>query len=126
MSIGNVGIAQASPLECEKYIGCEKKVCEIERQINIAKNKSNERKLSGLNIALDKTQSNCSNESIVEDLLSKIEEIEEDILDYEDDLEEAIEDEKADKILKYNNKIAREKQELKHVESELATMQKES
>ena len=37
--IGNIQIASAFSLGCEEYIGCEKKFCEIEKQITIAKSK---------------------------------------------------------------------------------------
>lgn len=34
---GNIKVAQASSLECEYYIGCERKFCEIKMQIVFAK-----------------------------------------------------------------------------------------
>jgi hypothetical protein len=124
VSIGN--IAQASSTECKNNTGCEKKFCEIERQITIAKDHNNEEKLRGLNIALIESKSNCSDESLIEELTSKADEIKEDILEHEKDLKEAKYDQKEDKILKYNNKIAEDNLELKQIESELATMQNKS
>lgn len=109
-----------------KKIGCEKKFCEIERQITIAKDNSNNSKLKGLNIALKEARANCSNESLIQDLTSEAEEIKQNILQYEQDLKEAQDDKKADKIIKYKNKIAEEKRDLKQVEAELSKMQKKS
>ena len=120
----NISTVQASSIECKDRIGCEKRFCEIERQIKIAKEYGNERKLKGLNIALSESKSNCSDESIIKALNSKIDDIQDDILKYENDLKEAIEYKKENKILKYNNKIEEKKLKLKRLESELSTMQK--
>lgn len=120
---GNITIAQASSLECENYAGCERKFCEIQKQITIAKENDNERRLNGLNIAFKEAKSNCSDESIVADLLLQIDETEEDILAYEQDLKEAEYNNKKDKVLKYNNKITEEKLELQQLKNKLSTLQ---
>lgn len=120
--LGNIQIAFASSFECEEYIGCEKKICEIEHKIAIAKSKGNNNKVYGLSIALKESKSNCSNQSLLEDLVYEIEEVKEEVLEYEDDLKEAIADEKPDKVRKYNDKIEKEKIKLKKLEAELKAL----
>ncbi|UJF21190.1 DUF1090 domain-containing protein [Shewanella sp. OMA3-2] len=121
-SISN--IADASSLNCDSYIGCERKFCEIEKQISIAKGNNNQTKLAGLNIALTESRAHCSNKSIIEDLISEADEIKQDILEYEQDLKEAQASQKTDKILKYTNKIAEKNVKLQDVETKLSVMQK--
>ncbi|WP_022940939.1 DUF1090 domain-containing protein [Psychromonas hadalis] len=111
--LGNIKITFASSLECKEYIGCEKKLCEIEKQITIAESKDNNAKVDGLNIALKASKSNCSTKSLVEDLISEISEVKEEILEYENDLKKAKDDEKPKKTRKYNDKIAEEKIKVK-------------
>ena len=122
--LGNIQIAFASSLECEEYIGCERKFCEIESQIIIAKSKGNDDKIDGLNIALKESKSSCSTKSLMEDLISEITEVKEEILEYENDLKEAVADEKPSKIKKYNDKIAKEKIKLEQLETELKALKK--
>lgn len=122
MLLGNIQMAFASSIECEEYIGCEKKICEIEHKIALAKSKRNNNKVYGLNIALKESKSNCSNQSILEDLVYEIEEVKEEILKYEDDLKEVMADEKPDKVRKYNDKIVKEKIKLEQFEAELKAL----
>ena len=120
--LGNIQIAFASSLECEEYIGCERKFCEIESQITIAKIKGNNDKIDGLKIAFKESKSSCSTKSLMEDLISEITEIQEEILEYENDLKEAVADEKPNKVSKYNDKIAKEKIKLEQLEAELKVL----
>jgi len=120
---GGIQIASASSLKCEEFKGCERKFCEIEKQITIAKSKGNTDKVEGLQIALKESKSTCSNESLIEDLTSEMSEVKEKILEYEDDLKEAKDDEKPEKIKKYTDKIAEEKNKLKQLEAELKELQ---
>ena len=121
--LGNMAIASESAIECSEYIGCEKKYCEIERQITIAKSKNNDDKVEGLQIALKKSQSTCSIKSLIDDLRTEISEVKEEILEYEGGLKEAKDDEKPKKIKKYTDKILEEKEELKLLEEELNILQ---
>jgi hypothetical protein len=120
--LGGIQTASAFSLECSEYKGCERKFCEIEKQITIAKNKGYSEKVKGLNIALEESKSNCSVKSLKDELNSKISEVEDDILEYESDLKEAKEDEKPEKIKKYNDKIAEKKIKLKSLKAELKVL----
>ncbi|MFA0567698.1 DUF1090 domain-containing protein [Vibrio gallaecicus] len=119
---GSLQLASASTLECGKYVGCERKFCEIEQQITIASSKENQAKVEGLKIALNQSKSTCTNESLVEDLTSEISEVEEELREYESDLLEAQNDNKSDKVKKYTDKIAEEKQKLSQLTEELNTL----
>ena len=119
---GSLQLASASTLECGKYVGCERKFCEIEQQIVIASSKDNQAKVEGLKIALNQSKSTCTNESLVEDLTAEISEVKEEIREYEADLLEAQNDNKSDKVKKYVDKIAEEKQKLSQLTEELNTL----
>lgn len=120
--LGSIQAASAFFLECGEYKGCERKFCEIEKQITIAKSKGNSEKVKGLKIALEESKSNCSVKSLKDELNSKISEVENEILEYESDLKEAKNDEKPKKIRKYNDKIAEEKIKLKSLKAELKAL----
>jgi vacuolar-type H+-ATPase subunit I/STV1 len=120
--LGGIQTALAFSLDCSEYKGCERKFCEIEKQITIAKSKENSEKVKGLNIALKKSKSNCSVKSLKDELTSKISEVENEILGYENDLKEAKEDEKPKKIKKYNDKITDEKIKLESLKAELKAL----
>lgn len=117
--LGNIQIALASSVECEEYLGCKRKFCEIEHQITIAKSKGNTDKVDGLNIALKESKSSCSTKSLMENLIAEITEVKEEIVEYENDQKEAVADQKASKVRKYNDKIAKERIKLEQLEAEL-------
>lgn len=112
----NISTVQASSVgDCSRHLGCEKKFCEIEKQIIIAQDKDNKRRVEGLNKALKEAKSHCTDKGLKKDLAGKIEEIREEISEYEIDLKEAKEDNKIDKIIKYEQKISEEKLKLKEL-----------
>ena len=108
--------------DCENLKGCEKKSCEIQRQLTIANEAGNERKADGLTTALKENAENCTNQGLKNDLAEEIEESREDIAEYKADLQEAEEDEKTKKIRKYQAKIAEEETEIMHLEKELSDL----
>ena len=108
--------------DCNYLKGCEKKFCEIERQLKIAQKKDNERKADGLKKALEEAKEHCTDKSLKEDLSKEIEEVKEEIAEYESDLKEAKEYGKKDKVSKYQEKIKEEKNKIKHLENELSNL----
>lgn len=62
--LSHTSFAFAASLECEQYIGCEKKFCDIEEQISIAQSKGNTDKVDGLTVALNQSKSSCSAQSL--------------------------------------------------------------
>ncbi len=108
--------------DCNNLKGCEKKSCEIERQLNIAQEKGNKPKAAGLRTALDNVKEHCTDKGLKEDLSKEIEETQNDITEYESDLKEAEEYGKKDKVRKYQVKIEEKKNKIKRLEEELSNL----
>ena len=106
--------------DCGDLKGCERKFCEIERQLKIAQEKGNKRQINGLKKSLENARDHCTDEGLRDDLLEKIEDANNEIADYEFDLKEAKESEKTDKVRKYQGKIEEEKNRIKRLEDELS------
>jgi len=109
----------ASP-GCGNLKGCEKKFCEIERQLKIAQEKGNKGKVNGLSRSLENAKEHCTDIGLKEDLVEEIEKANNEIVEYESDLKEAKEYGKKDKIRKYQEKIEEEKNKIKYLEDELS------
>ena len=108
--------------DCSNLKGCERKYCEIERQLDIAQQKDNERKADGLKKALNEAKEHCTYKGLKEDLVEEIDEVKEEIAEYESDLKKAKEYEKTDKVRKYQEKIKEEKNKINHLEDELSNL----
>lgn len=108
--------------DCDSLKGCERKFCEIERQLNIAQEKGNKHKASGLRKSLANAKEHCTDNGLKEDLIREIEETQKDITEYESDLKEAEEYGKKDKVRKYQVKIEEKKNKIKHLEDELSNL----
>lgn len=111
----------ASPA-CRHFKGCERKFCEIEQELAVAKAENNANKVKGLSRSLENARANCTDKKIREKLLKDIEETRSDIVDYESDIREAEDDGKLDKIGKYKRKIAGKETELKLLQDELTEL----
>ncbi|MEZ9358851.1 DUF1090 domain-containing protein [Vibrio cyclitrophicus] len=105
--------------QCDALIGCEKKFCEIEYQIKKAEQYDNQYKVERLTTALKAAKENCTNEGLKNDLREKIESNEQDLAEYQADLEEAKQDDRADKIRKYEGKIEKELRKTDKLKQEL-------
>lgn len=105
---------------CNSLTGCEKKFCEIEHQIEKAKQYNNQYKVDRLTTALKAAKENCSNEGLKDEILEKIESNEQDLAEYQADLEEAKKDDRADKIRKYESKIEKELRKIDDLKQELS------
>ena len=112
--------------DCKDLIGCKKKICEIEKQIEISQKKGNTQKTDGLKKALKNVKENCTDKGLKDDLIEEIRVVKEEIVEYESDLKEAKESGKTDKVLKYQNKIKEEKNKIKSLEDELSKLEKSS
>ncbi|MEZ8256285.1 DUF1090 domain-containing protein [Vibrio cyclitrophicus] len=105
--------------QCDALIGCEKKFCEIEYQIKKAEQYDNQYKVERLTTTLEVAKENCTNEGLKDDLREKIESNEQDLAEYQADLEEAKQDDRADKIRKYEGKIEKELRKTDKLKQEL-------
>lgn len=106
--------------QCNSLTGCEKKFCEIEYQIEQAKQYDNQYKVDRLTTALKAAKENCTNEGLKDDLREKIESNEEDLAEYQADLEKAKQGNKSDKIKKYQRKIDKEQRKINDLKQELS------
>ena len=108
--------------DCFNLKGCEKKFCEIERQLKIAQEKGNKGKVNGLTKSLENAKEHCTDKGLKEDLVGEIEEANNEIVEYESDLKEAKKYGKKDKARKYQEKIEEEKNKIKHLEDGLSNL----
>lgn len=108
--------------ECNNLKGCERKFCEIEKQLNIAQEKGNKPKVDGLRKSLDNAKEHCTNNGLKEDLIREIEEAQKEMTEYEPDLKEAEKYGKKDKVHKYQVKIEEKKNKIKRLEGELSNL----
>ncbi len=115
-----------SPPDCTDLIGCERKFCEIEKQIIIAQEKGDTHKVEDLENALKKARENCTLKGMIEELIEKIMETKEDLAQHEADLHKAEADEKKDKIVKYREKIEEDTNKIKRLEDELSILENTS
>lgn len=104
---------------CSHVSGCERKICEMERQLDIAESMGNQHKVAGLNRALKRVEDNCTDRGLNSDRREKIAESKQDIADYQADLHEAQRRGKTDKVHKYQRKIDKEQRKLQQLERDL-------
>lgn len=108
-----------SAQDCSELTGCEAKVCQIEKQIEFAKQNDNSNKEAGLQKALTEVKDHCTVDGLKEDLQDDIDDVMDDLAEHQDDLAEAIQDQELDKVEKYKQKIAEDKQEIMQLKDEL-------
>ncbi|MEZ9316684.1 DUF1090 domain-containing protein [Vibrio lentus] len=108
--------------DCSKKIGCEKKACQIEMKIEIAKANGYDNKLEGLTDALDQVNTYCTNEELKSELIDDIEDAQEEIVEYKEELQEAQDFNEDDKVAKYQRKISEEKAKVEEYKQELSTL----
>ena len=105
---------------CNSLAGCERKLCEIEYQIEKAKQYNHQYKVDGLTTALKAEKENCTNQGLKDEILDKIEDKEEDIVEYQADLKRAETENRSDKVSKYERKIKEKQREIDALKQELS------
>lgn len=118
----SLSVSAFASSDCVNLKGCEKKFCEIERQLKIAQAKENKGKVDGLTRSLKNAKEHCTDKGLKEDLVEEIEEANNEIVEYESDLNKAKEYGKKDKVRKYQEKIEEEKNKIKYLEDELSNL----
>lgn len=118
-----VSMSALSSPDCANLKGCEEKFCEIEKQLKISQEIGNQHKTKGLKISLKNAKEHCTDKGLKEDLVAEIKESNEEILEYKNDLQEAIEDQKRDKVRKYQDKINEENNKITYLKSKLADLE---
>ncbi|MFT5807676.1 MAG: hypothetical protein ACI9LG_001969 [Moritella dasanensis] len=108
--------------DCSALKACDKKICEINNQLSLAKVDNNQYKIDGLNKALKYTTEYCTVDGLRDDIKDKIEDSLEDIEDYKSDLNEAKSEYKMDKVEKYQRKIEEKNKQISMLNLELADL----
>ncbi len=108
--------------DCESLKGCERKFCEIEKQLAISVAEGNKKKSDGLRESLINAKKHCTDAGLKDDLIDEIADAKEDVAEYEADLQEAKADGEQDKVIKYQEKLEEELRELKRLEKELSDL----
>lgn len=126
LAIGMVLATLSNPTiassDCVYLKGCDKKICEIERQLAFSQKNENSHRSDGLARALENAKNSCTDEGLREDLIEDIKEKNEDISEYKADLAEAKEDQRPDKIQKYQDKISKNQKEIMLLGNELSEL----
>lgn len=91
---------------------CAKKSERIQEQIEYAKKHGDEHRLRGLQTALEKVNSHCSDEDELSEQQQKIAEKQQQVLERHTDLKEAQRDNKDDKLAKLKRKLLEAQTEL--------------
>ncbi|OEF27557.1 DUF1090 domain-containing protein [Vibrio rumoiensis] len=109
--------------DCSDKTGCEEKICQIEKQLDLAKQNNNSHKEKGLTTALQNAKEHCTTDGLSDDLKGKIDDVKDDMSEHQDDLKEAMKDQKFDKVSKYKEKLAEDNKKLEQLNSELNKLQ---
>jgi multidrug resistance efflux pump len=105
---------------CSGLAGCERKFCELEGQIEQARESGHTHRLAGLTKALRAARQSCTDEGLRRELADDIRNSEGELADYRADLKAARAAGKQDKVDKYQRKIREEQDELKRLRRQQA------
>ena len=106
-------------IDCSGLTSCERKFCELEFQIEKAKQANNQYKVDGLKKALKSARLNCTDEHLKSKLQHNKQETEHKISELNDKLERARQDGNSDKVIKYQEKLKQKKTKLEKINQEL-------
>ncbi|MCK8045472.1 DUF1090 domain-containing protein [Shewanella sp. 1CM18E] len=109
--------------DCSTMVGCDKKRCEISKQIIMAKAHGNSHKVAGLETALKNVETHCTTDALKQDLTAEIADVKQQIDKYQASLKEAEEERNLDKTYKYKQKLLSENTKLAELEQELASLE---
>ena len=79
--VGSLSAPVTASSRCDGLVGCERKFCEIETQIDNAEKQANADKVAGLEKALAEARDHCTDDSLRQELKDDIEESRSDLLD---------------------------------------------
>ena len=107
---------------CSALKGCEQKFCEMEVQLNMAKQTGDNNKLAGLQMALDNARTSCSDTRLKDALTAKLAEANQDLVRYQADLQQAEQQGKKDKVVKYKKKLEETTSEINQLNDQLSQL----
>ncbi|MBU0912235.1 MAG: DUF1090 domain-containing protein [Gammaproteobacteria bacterium] len=104
---------------CSALKGCEQKFCEMEIQLNMAKQTGDNNQVAGLQMALDNARTSCSDSRLKDALTAKLAEANQDLVRYQADLQQAEQQGKKDKVMKYKKKLEETTSEINRLNDQL-------
>jgi len=109
-AISFIGFAQSN---CTALKGCERKLCELNTKLAVAKKAGNQHQIKGIQDAIAQTKKNCSTATVNKDLDKKVKEKQEEVKERTAELNKAIkEQDSKEKIDKKRKKLNEAKAEL--------------
>lgn len=108
---------------CSTLKGCEKKFCEMEIQLTMAKQAGDTNQVAGLQMALDNARTSCSDTRLKDALSAKLAEANQDLVRYQADLQQAEQQGKKDKIMKYKKKLEEITSEINRLNDQLSQLE---
>ena len=107
---------------CATLKGCERKLCELNAKLAIAKKAGNQNQIKGVEEAIAQTKKNCTTKTVNKDLDKKVKEKQQKVNERTADLNEAIKDkESKEKIDKKRKKLNEAKADLNKALTEQKT-----
>jgi len=117
-----VNIEAKAQVNCANLKGCDKKICNLEKDIGIAKKMENNSRVEGLEISLEKVKKYCTDDNLIKEVEDEIDDKHKDLKEHTKDYEEALKENRPEKIEKYKAKIAEDNQEILQLEDELKAL----
>lgn len=118
-----VNVEANTQVNCDDLTGCKKKICNLEKDIAIAKEMKNTARVNGLEISLEKVNTHCTDDKLIEAMENKIDDTKEDLEEHKKEYAEALEDNKPDKVKKYKTKMAEEEEEIIQLKEQVKELQ---
>lgn len=112
-----------SPASCASLTGCEQKFCEIEMQLNMAKQSGDTHQVAGLQMALDNARTSCSDNRLKDALRTKLATANQDLVRYQADLQQAERSGNKDKIQQHRKKLDEVTSEINRLKDQLRQLQ---
>lgn len=102
---------------------CEQKKIEIQRQIQHAQEAGNTHRMRGLETALSKVKTYCTDAGLIKDQKKDIADQQKDIDDLLEEIQEKESEGRYDKVKKLERKLAYKRQELEDLQQELKELE---
>ncbi|MBY0417081.1 MAG: DUF1090 domain-containing protein [Pararheinheimera sp.] len=121
--LANAPAVAQTQASCNALKGCEQKFCEMEIQLNMAKQTGDNNQISGVQMALDNARTNCSDTKLKDALTAKLAQANQELVRYQADLQQAELQGKKDKVMKYKKKLEEATSEIKRLNDQLSQLE---
>lgn len=116
-------VVAQTPASCSALKGCERKFCEMEIQLNMAKQTGDNHQLAGLQMALDNARTSCNDNKLKDNLTAKLVDANKELVRYQADLQQAKQNGKQDKVVKYQKKLDETTSEINLLNDQLSQLE---